>query len=348
MVVIILDLNNFDTSSVNNMTNMFFSCSSVKSLYLKDFDTSSVKAMESLFSGCTSLISLDLRNFNTTSVTNFKNVFLNCNPNLIYCFENTNTINNLISFMSTTYPNKFSNNCSMEFFDIIEINIDTTETLESTFINKVYISNSQNFEEFYIGTSEINNINIVSETNYQNKISTNLEEFNSITSEITNINIAKETNYQNEVSTHLEEVDTTTINESPRLNNEIVFKEVILENKPITTENGTTMHGYSVEDNIDDLVKQFPNLTFVYLGECGEKLKNAYGLSSDEKLFVLIEDMPNLSNKSSINYFDFDVYLENGTQLKNLSACNDVKITGSFSDWKIKFQMTKDSKDQAY
>jgi surface protein len=413
-----LDLNNFNTSSLTNMANMFSGCSSIISLYLKNFDTSSVKTMENLFNGCSSLISLDLRNFITTSSSKLNNIFLNCNPNLIYCFENKTEINNLISYISTTYGDRYSNNCSMEYFKIVDTNIDTTVTLETTIINEDFISNSQYFEEYFKGsseitnlnedneyifqsglttdseefiirTSEITNINVESETNYQNEASTYLEEYNNRTSEIininisnemyyknepstnleefsefikmnstyleefsrtsevinmgstyleesnsrtsiiTNINVISETNYQNEVSTYLEEDDTTTNNEPPKLDNELIFKEVIMENKPITTENGTTMHGYNVEDNMDDLVKQFPNLTFIYLGECGEKLKNAYSLSSDAKLLVLIEDKPNSNSKSSINNFDFDVYLENGTQLKDLSACNDVKITVS-------------------
>ena len=414
-----LDLNNFQTSSLTDMNNMFNGCSSIISLYLKNFDTSSVTTMENLFSGCQSLISLDLRNFNTTLASKLNNIFLNCNENLIFCFENRSQINNLILYISDTYS--YSNNCSKEFFDIIETNIDTSEiiissliTVVSTTINEVDVSNTQDSQNYYTGSSEMTNTNSVSESIPQTEVSTYLEdnsqtseitsinsvsesipqtetssylgEFNSRTteitnaetevstyirtSEITNINSVSETNPQTEVSTYLDEVnnpdtdydsqnevssnlieETSNINEKPNLDNEEILKEVILDKKPLITENGTTLHGYSVEENIDDLIKQFPNLTFVYLGDCGEKLKNAYGLSSNEKLLVLIEDKPNQDNSNSINIFNFDVYLENGTQLKDLSACNDVKVTVSSNikdTESVKLEKASEFKDLGY
>ena len=414
-----LDLNNFQTSSLTDMNNMFNGCSSIISLYLKNFDTSSVTTMENLFSGCQSLISLDLRNFDTTLASKLNNIFLNCNENLIFCFENRSQINNLILYISDTYS--YSNNCSKEFFDIIETNIDTSEiiissliTIVSTTINEVEVSNTQDSQDYYTGFSEITNTNSVSESIPQTEVSTYLEdnsqtseitninsvsesipqtetssylgEFNSRTteitnaetevstyirtSEITNINSVSETNPQTEVSTYLDEVnnpdtdydsqnevssnlieETSNINEKPNLDNEEILKEVILDKKPLITENGTTLHGYSVEENIDDLIKQFPNLTFVYLGDCGEKLKKAYGLSSNEKLLVLIEDKPNQDNSNSINIFNFDVYLENGTQLKDLSACNDVKVTVSSNikdTESVKLEKASEFKDLGY
>ena len=414
-----LDLNNFQTSSLTDMNNMFNGCSSIISLYLKNFDTSSVTTMENLFSGCQSLISLDLRNFDTTLASKLNNIFLNCNENLIFCFENRSQINNLILYISDTYS--YSINCSKEFFDIIETNIDTSEiiissliTVVSTTINEVEVSNTQDSQDYYTGSSEMTNTNSVSESIPQTEVSTYLEdnsqtseitsinsvsesipqtetssylgEFNSRTteitnaetevstyirtSEITNINSVSETNPQTEVSTYLDEVnnpdtdydsqnevssnlieETSNINEKPNLDNEEILKEVILDKKPLITENGTTLHGYSVEENIDDLIKQFPNLTFVYLGDCGEKLKKAYGLSSNEKLLVLIEDKPNQDNSNSINIFNFDVYLENGTQLKDLSACNDVKVTVSSNikdTESVKLEKASEFKDLGY
>ena len=415
-----LDLNNFQTSSLTDMNNMFNGCSSIISLYLKNFDTSSVTTMENLFSGCQSLISLDLRNFDTTLASKLNNIFLNCNENLIFCFENRSQINNLILYISDTYS--YSNNCSnKEFFDIIETNIDTSEiiissliTVVSTTLDEVEVSNTQDSQNYYTGSSEITNTNSVSESIPQTEVSTYLEdnsqtseitsinsvsesisqtetssylgEFNSRTteitnaetevstyirtSEITNINSVSETNPQTEVSTYLDEVnnpdtdydsqnevssnlieETSNINEKQNLDNEEILKEVILDKKPLITENGTTLHGYSVEENIDDLIKQFPNLTFVYLGDCGEKLKKAYGLSSNEKLLVLIEDKPNQDNSNSINIFNFDVYLENGTQLKDLSACNDVKVTVSSNikdTESVKLEKASEFKDLGY
>ena len=70
-----LDLSSFDTSSVDNMTGMFATCSSLEELDLSSFDTSSVTTMEGMFTGCTSLKELDLSSFDTSSVTDMRSMF---------------------------------------------------------------------------------------------------------------------------------------------------------------------------------------------------------------------------------------------------------------------------------
>ena len=117
--------------------------------------------------------------------------------------------------------------------------------------------------------------------------------------------------------------------------NDICFEglEKILENienfTPITSDNGITINGYSAEDNMDQLIKENPNLTFVDLGDCGSELKSAYSLPFDTKLFILAIDSPEFSRNSSINKFDYEIYLNNGTQLKDLSPCFGLKLSVS-------------------
>ncbi len=76
--LISLDLSNFNTSKVTNMSNMFFECSSLTSLDLSGFNTSKVTNMYRMFEGCSSLISLDLSNFNTSNVTSMESMFEGC------------------------------------------------------------------------------------------------------------------------------------------------------------------------------------------------------------------------------------------------------------------------------
>ena len=64
-----LDVSNFVTSSVEDMSNMFSHCSSLTSLDVSNFDTSSVEAMNVMFWNCSSLTSLDVSNFDISSVT---------------------------------------------------------------------------------------------------------------------------------------------------------------------------------------------------------------------------------------------------------------------------------------
>ena len=70
--------NNFVTSRINSMHNMFFNCYKLTSLDLSDFDTSQVSYMENLFYNCNSLTSLNLSNFHTSLVVNMDHMFYNC------------------------------------------------------------------------------------------------------------------------------------------------------------------------------------------------------------------------------------------------------------------------------
>ena len=74
-----IDITNFNnTYSLNNMTEMFKFCESLKSLDLSKMVISNVKDMSSLFYGCKNLISLNISNFITTKVENFELIFYGC------------------------------------------------------------------------------------------------------------------------------------------------------------------------------------------------------------------------------------------------------------------------------
>ena len=73
-----LDLSNFDTSAVKNMSNMFYNCTALTSLDLSSFDTSAVTSMDNMFYNCTALTSLDLSSFNTSAVTGISGMFYHC------------------------------------------------------------------------------------------------------------------------------------------------------------------------------------------------------------------------------------------------------------------------------
>ena len=73
-----LDLTNFNTAKVVNMGNMFYGCSALTSLDLTNFNTANVTYMDNMFNGCSALTSLDLTNFNTAKVTHMNNMFEGC------------------------------------------------------------------------------------------------------------------------------------------------------------------------------------------------------------------------------------------------------------------------------
>ncbi len=92
-----LDLSDWDTSAVMDMSSMFYGASSLTSLDLSNWDTSAVMDMNNMFCGASSLTSLDLSNWDTSAVTDMNYMFRGVNPNLqvtISC-ENTNLIDQI-------------------------------------------------------------------------------------------------------------------------------------------------------------------------------------------------------------------------------------------------------------
>ena len=73
-----LDLSSFDTQNVLSMSQMFYGCSSLTNLDLSSFDTQNVLSMSQMFYGCSGLTSLDVSKFNTTNVTSMAGMFYGC------------------------------------------------------------------------------------------------------------------------------------------------------------------------------------------------------------------------------------------------------------------------------
>lgn len=73
-----IDLSSLDTSNVTNMTNMFYECSSFTILDLSNWDTSNVEHMYGMFAYCFDLVYLDLRNWDTSNVVNMSDMFRSC------------------------------------------------------------------------------------------------------------------------------------------------------------------------------------------------------------------------------------------------------------------------------
>ena len=70
-----LDVSNWNTSNVTNMSGMFSHASSLTNLDVSNWNTSNVTDMGSMFSHTSSLTSLDLSNWNTSKVTSMFSMF---------------------------------------------------------------------------------------------------------------------------------------------------------------------------------------------------------------------------------------------------------------------------------
>ena len=70
-----LNISNFDTSQVTNMSSMFSGMSNLTALDLSNFDTSQAMYMGSMFQGMSNITTLDLSNFDTSKVTSMYAMF---------------------------------------------------------------------------------------------------------------------------------------------------------------------------------------------------------------------------------------------------------------------------------
>ena len=73
-----LDVRGFDTSKVTNMKRMFGLCENISTLDVSGFDTSKVTDMGWMFNGCSSISTLDVSGFDTSKVTSMALMFYNC------------------------------------------------------------------------------------------------------------------------------------------------------------------------------------------------------------------------------------------------------------------------------
>ena len=94
-----LDITNWDTSNVTNMSDMFRGCAYLTSIDVSKWNTSNVTNMSLMFNGCTYLTSIDVSNWDTSNVTNMSYMFGSIlsdygGPNNYLKFNNIN-LNNI-------------------------------------------------------------------------------------------------------------------------------------------------------------------------------------------------------------------------------------------------------------
>ena len=130
--LISLNLSNFDTSKVTNMSYMFFNTSSLTLLNLSNFDTSQVMNMDSIFRGMTNLTTIDLSNFDTSSVTDMSSMFAD--------MHNLTTLN-LSNF--NTSKVKYMNRMFSDMHNLTALNLSNFDTSKVTDMHDMF-SNVRN------------------------------------------------------------------------------------------------------------------------------------------------------------------------------------------------------------
>ena len=130
--LISLNLSNFDTSKVTNMSYMFFNISSLTLLNLSNFDTSQVMNMDSIFRGMTNLATIDLSNFDTSKVTDMSSMFSD--------MHNLTTLN-LSNFNTSKVV--YMNRMFSDMHNLTDLNVSNFDTSQVTDMHDMF-SNVRN------------------------------------------------------------------------------------------------------------------------------------------------------------------------------------------------------------
>lgn len=163
--IAILDLSSIDTSSVTNMSYLFYnsSGSGLEELDLSGFNTENVTNYSSMFSGCSSIEYLDVSNFDTKGVTSLAQMFINLTALKRINLSNfkTDTITNMGSM--------FSGCGELEEIDLSSFNTERLENTTRMFLNcrKLRIADLHSF------TSE--SLTSIQQMFYNNKALTKLD-----------------------------------------------------------------------------------------------------------------------------------------------------------------------------
>lgn len=145
-----LDLSTFNTSKVTDMSAMFNDCYNLTKLNLSNFDTSQVTDMNLMFAECSNLTTLDLSNFKTGQVTDMAFMFLDCNKLQKLDLSNFDTGN------VTNMSNMFNNCNSLTHLDISNFNTSKVNSMQGMFVS---CSNLADLNVASFDTGNVTNMN---------------------------------------------------------------------------------------------------------------------------------------------------------------------------------------------
>jgi len=159
-----INLSNFNTQNVTNMSSMFSNCKALSNINLSNFNTQNVTDMNSMFSHCKSLTNINLSNFNTKNVTNMSWMFDNCKALKNIDLSNFNT--QKVTNMSWMFYNCISlSNINLSNFNTQKV-IDMSWmfynciSLSNLNLSNFNIQNDTNITEMLSGCKSLNNINL--------------------------------------------------------------------------------------------------------------------------------------------------------------------------------------------
>ena len=114
-----------------------------------------------------------------------------------------------------------------------------------------------------------------------------------------------------------------------RLTNYI--KDLSDNNTIITMKSGIVIRAYSSNSKYNTIVDEGIPYSIINLGECENKLREYYNIPENKEIYIFGINSPNKNKSFSTTTYNYEIYLENGTQLQNLTVCDGLKIIISSS-----------------
>ena len=236
-----LNLSNFDTSKVTDMSYMFSYMSNLITLDLSNFDTSQVTNMEVMFEGMSNLTTLNLSNFDTSKVTNMQNMF-GLMTNL--------TILDLSNFDTSKVTDMHGMFYGMP--NLTTLNLSNFDTSQVTDMHGMFYGmpnlttlNLSNFD-----TSQVTNMNYMF-YGMRNLTTLNLSNFD--TSKVTNMSYMFSLRDYDELMDKLEKIYVNNDFDTTKLTN---FSEMFRNRKKLRGGNGSFLANPTTADKswlrIDD------------------------------------------------------------------------------------------------
>ena len=144
-----LDLSNFDTSQAMYMGSMFQGMSNITTLDLSNFDTSKVTSMYAMFSGMSNLTTLSISNFYTSKVTYMSSMFLGVSKLTTLDLSNFDTSQvKYMNYMFSGMPNLTTLNIS---------NFDTSQVTDMSYMF-MHMSSLTTLDLSNFNTSKVTNM----------------------------------------------------------------------------------------------------------------------------------------------------------------------------------------------
>lgn len=236
-----VDMSNWDTSSVEDMTGMFFGCTMLPSLDVSNWDTSKVKKLDLTFGGCMSLTSLNVSNWDTSSVTSMNSLFFLCYELTSLDLSSWNTSN------VETMEDMFYSCESLTNLDITNFNTQKVNNMADMFsycsslttldVSKLNTSNVTDMYRMFSGCSGLTSLDVsnfdttkVLDADYMFKNCTSLENIKTFRNLRINIELPVSPMYDNKYNTY-EDIFPKGLTESVTL-----LKTSPLEGKMWVTE----------------------------------------------------------------------------------------------------------------